>query len=139
MERIHHPAATSPSSARQPTLHNFFTEQQIGFDETHRAEIESLVQDYITVAETNHLPNHPLRAHITMVELRAAQRRLNSASCHGKDKVPNAALKVDTHELQILLLALLNAILYLCEYQAIWRHVLLAPLLKGGKRNHTES
>ena len=31
------------------------------------------------------------------------------------------------------MLALLNAIFDLSEYQAIWRHVLLAPLLKGGK------
>ena len=69
VERIHNLAAPSPSSARQPTFHNFFTEQLIGFDETHRAEIEFLVQDYTAVAEANHLPDHPLCAPITLVEL----------------------------------------------------------------------
>ena len=56
-----------------------------------------------------------------------------------KNKIPNAALKVDVQAWQLVLLALLNAILLLCEYPIAWRYVLLAPLLKHGKGKSKKS
>ena len=70
---------------------------------------------------------------ITEGELSAAQHRINAASCHGKDQILNAALKADVPAWQLVLLALLNAILFLREYPIAWRYVLLAPLWKSGK------
>ena len=87
------------------------------------------------VQEEEALPQQdsPLNAPITLSQLLTAQDRLNSASCHAKDKIPNAALTITLLQWQHLLLALMNAILHLAEFPTIWRHVLRCPLLKGGK------
>ena len=125
----------SINCTRQSTLTEFFSEKHVGFDDSHHATIEAQVEQYIR--ETEAAPQHdsPLSAPITLPQLQTAQCRLNTASCHGKDRIPNAALKTTLLEWQLLLLALLNAILHLAEFHIIWRHVLLAPILKGGKGN----
>ena len=91
------------------------------------------MEQYIREAEAAPQQASPLSIPITLVQLQTAQRRLNTASCHGKDKIPNAALKTILLDWQVLFLALLNVMLHLAEFQLIWRHVLLAPFLKGGK------
>ena len=78
--------------------------------------IEIHIKQYIREAEANHQSEAPLSAPITLPELRTAQRRLNTASCRGKDGIPNAALNNDLYEWQLLLLTLLNAILHLAEF-----------------------
>ena len=109
------PTATpSPSSSRQSTLTEFFSEKQVGFDDVHRAIIEAQVEQSIREAEAEPPQQaSPLSIPITLLQLQTAQRRLNTASCHGKDKIPNAALKTILLEWQVLLLALLNVILHL--------------------------
>ena len=78
--------------------------------------IEAKVQGFIDEAVADNSPMHSLCSPITEGELSAAQHRINAASCHGKDKIPNAALKVDVQAWQLVLLALLNAILLFSEY-----------------------
>ena len=89
--------------------------------------IEAKVQGFINEAEADNSPTH------SVGELSAAQHRINAASCHGKDKIPNAALKAEVQAWQLVLLALLNAILLLSEYPVAWRYVFFAPLFKNGK------
>ena len=124
-------ATTSlPSSPRQSTLPEYFSEKQFGFDNSFHAEVEAQVEQYIREAEADPQPDSLLNAPITLPQLQTAQHRLNEASCHGKDTIPNAALKTELYEWQILLLALLHAILHFAELSLIWRHVLLPPFLK---------
>ena len=124
----------SINCTRQSTLTKFFIEKLVGFDDSHHATIEAQVEQYIREIEAAPQHDSLLSAPITLPQLQTAQCRLNTASCHGKDRIPNAALKTTLLELQILLFALLNAIVHLAEFPLIWRHVLLAPFLKGGKR-----
>ena len=126
-------ATSMPSSPRQSTLPELFSEEQFGFDNSVHAEVEAKVQKYIREAEADPQPDSALNAPITLPQLQTGQHRLNAASCHGKDTIPNAALKTELYELQILLMALLNAILHFAEFPLIWNYVLLSPLLKGGK------
>ena len=110
-----------------------FAEKQAGYDDAHRATIDAHVEQYIREAEAAPQQASPFSVPITLAQLQTAQCRLNTASCHGKDKIPNAALKTILLEWHVLFLALLNVILHLAEFQRIVRYVLLAPILKGGK------
>ena len=47
---------------------------------------------YVQEEETLPQQDSQLNAPITLSQLLTAQDRLNSASCHAKDKIPNAAL-----------------------------------------------
>ena len=96
--------------------------------------IEAAVDEYVLKEEGQpQQQDSPLNEPITLAHLKTAQDRLNSASCHAKDTIPNAALKISLIQWLLLLLALLNAILHLMEFPLIWKHVLLCPLMKGCK------
>ena len=95
-----------PSSPRQSTLPEYFSEEQFGFDNSFHAEVEAQVEQYIREAEPDPQPDSQLNAPITLPQLQTGQHRLNAASCHGKDTIPNAALKTELYELQILVMAL---------------------------------
>ena len=73
-------------STRQTTLHEFFSDNQTGFDDSHYIMIDFQVEQYIREAETDHQSESQLCAPIILPELRTAQRRLNTASCHGKTR-----------------------------------------------------
>ena len=128
-----HIQPSSVNNTRQSTITELFSDIPVGYDNDHHTAVETLVDGYFREAETTSQQDSQFNAPITLPQLQTAQDRLNSASCHGKDKIPNAALKIKLLEWQLLLLILLNAILHFAEFPIIWRHVLLSPLLKGGK------
>ena len=88
---------TSNSHQRQPTIREFFEETPKGYDVEFHNEIETAVDGYVQEEETPQQQDSPLNASITLSQLITAQDRLNSASCHAKDKIPNAALKIQCY------------------------------------------
>ena len=83
------------SQLRQPTISEFFAGSPRGYDEEFRKKIEAEVDEYLLEEENQQQqqdspPNDP----ITLEHLKTAQDKLNSAACHAKDTIPNAALKI---------------------------------------------
>lgn len=133
--------ATPASFADGPkrTLFDFFAPgSSSGFDETFCATTETVVDGYIAEAEADTSSCQSSRGllsdTITDAELQAAQRRQREATRHGGDLVPNAALRAADQAWQLLLLAVLNAVMVLTEYAEQWRHIQIVPLMKGGAK-----
>ena len=83
------------SQQRQPTIREFFAETPRGYDEDFRKNIEAAVDEYVLEEESQpQQQDSPLNEPITLAHLKTAQNRLNSASCHAKDTIPNATLKI---------------------------------------------
>ena len=108
-----HTKRASSSHHRQATIREFLNEIPKGYDTDFHTRIETSVDGYVQEEETLPQQDSQLNAPITLSQLLTAQDRLNSASCHAKDKIPNAALKITLPQWQLLLLALMNAILHL--------------------------
>ena len=137
-------AIEGPSSVKRTLFDYFCPRESAGFDQSFREAIELEVAGFVAEAEKDAVDersrlgatenDEDVGRPITEPELESAQRQLKQTSRHGRDLVPNAALKISVPGWRLLLLAMLNAVMSLYEYAEQWRHVQLAPLLKSGKR-----
>ena len=135
--------AETPNTQRTMTRY-FRRESSAGFDEAFRKQIEAEVAQFSLRAEADVMaerekgPADPLGLAIDIAELEAAQSRLRQGSRHGGDLVPNSALRTKVSSWQLLILAMLNAVMSLHAYAEQWRRVQLAPLIKSGQKRVRE-